>query len=210
MSTANAALSSRRQFLASAIACTSAGWLALNAPQVAAAAAHAAHGDGAQPPVAGVLTAAEAADVDAICNQIIPGGARPGARAANVVAFIDRALASFFAAQLPAFREGLGEFRTGWAQRSAESFAAADETRQLAYLRTVEETEFFLALRRLTVLGFVASPKYGGNRDKAGWRLLGFDERSVWQPPFGWYDRDYAGFVPYPGTPAAAAAQAGA
>jgi hypothetical protein len=43
-------------------------------------------------------------------------------------------------------------------------------------------------------------PKYGGNHDKAGWKLLGFEDRHVWQPPFGYYDKDYPGFEPYPGT----------
>ncbi len=33
-----------------------------------------------------------------------------------------------------------------------------------------------------------ALPSYGGNRDKAGWHLIGFDDRHFWQPPFGYYD----------------------
>jgi hypothetical protein len=38
-------------------------------------------------------------------------------------------------------------------------------------------------------------PAYGGNRNGAGWRLLGFQDMHVFQPPFGYYDRDYQGFV---------------
>jgi hypothetical protein len=47
------------------------------------------------------------------------------------------------------------------------------------------------------VLGLLALPSYGGNAGKAGWKLVGFDDRHVWEPPFGHYDRDYAGFEHY-------------
>ena len=33
-----------------------------------------------------------------------------------------------------------------------------------------------------------ADPSWGGNREQAGWKLLGFDPRGIWQPPFGAYD----------------------
>jgi gluconate 2-dehydrogenase gamma chain len=32
---------------------------------------------------------------------------------------------------------------------------------------------FFETARALTVIGFVADPKHGGNRDFAGWKLVG-------------------------------------
>jgi len=57
-----------------------------------------------------------------------------------------------------------------------------------------------MAVRRLTVLGLIALPKYGGNRDYAGWNMLGVEDSHVWAPPFGYYDTDYAGFVPHAGT----------
>ena len=43
-----------------------------------------------------------------------------------------------------------------------------------------------------TAAGMFANPEYGGNRDKIGWKLLGFDDRFFWQQPFGYYDRDEA------------------
>ena len=55
-------------------------------------------------------------------------------------------------------------------------------------------------MRRLTVLGLIALPKYGGNHDGVGFKLLGVVDSHFWRPPFGYYDQDYAGFVPYPGT----------
>jgi hypothetical protein len=43
-------------------------------------------------------------------------------------------------------------------------------------------------------------PTYGGNRDGVGWKLIGFEDRHTFQPPFGYYDRDYPGFAPETGT----------
>jgi gluconate 2-dehydrogenase gamma chain len=196
---------SRRKFLVAVGNLASAGWIAMNWPQIAAAAEHAGHGghDATTPPTAiTTLSAAEAAEVDAITNLIVPGGATPGARDARVVYFIDNALGSFFAEQLQSFRQGLTDFNAGYAARHGadKPFSAAPEAQQIAWLQEVDKTHFFIAVRRLTVLGLIALPKYGGNHDNLGWKLLGVEDRHVWEPPFGYYDRDYAGFVPYPGT----------
>jgi gluconate 2-dehydrogenase gamma chain len=196
---------SRRQFIAATASLASAGWIALNWPQIAVAAEqadHAGHGTAAAPASLTTLTAAEAAEIDAIANQIVPGGTTPGARDARVVYFIDNALGSFFAAQLPAFREGLAEFQSGYAASAgaATLFSAATDAQQIAWLQEVDETPFFAAVRRLTVLGLTAMPKYGGNHDSLGWKLIGFVDGHFWEPPFGYYDKDYPGFEPYPGT----------
>ncbi len=195
---------SRRQFLAAGTTLASTSWIALNWPQIVAAAEHADHAahDAAAPNSFTTLTTAEAAELDAIANQIVPGGDTPGARDARVVYFMDRALGSFFAAELPAFRKGLEDFQKAYATRSSTGalFSAAGSARQIAWLHTVETTPFFNTVRRLTLLGIAASPKYGGNYDKLGWKLLGYEDRHVWQPPFGYYDTDYPGFEPYPGT----------
>ena len=194
---------SRRQFLAAVGSLASASWITMNWPAIAQAAQHAEHGAGGDGHTAiTTLTAAEAAEVDAISNLIVPGGDKPGARDARVLYFIDNALGSFFAAQLPAFREGLAEFAAGFATHSAGTapFSAASEEQQTAFLHQVDETPFFLAVRRLTVLGLIALPKYGGNHEYKGWDLIGVENRHFWTPPFGYYDRDYPGFVPYPGT----------
>ena len=200
------AVSSRRQFLTAIGNLASAGWVAMNWSQIASAAEHTGHGAGAGadgPPVTiKTLTPQEAEVVDTIANLIVPGGTTPGARDARVIYFIDNALGSFFDAQLPAFRQGLVEFKNTYAARSGAvpSFSAASEASQVAFLKEVETTPFFLAVRRLTVLGLLALPKYGGNHDNLGWKLIGVEDNHAWEPPFGYYDQDYAGFEPYPGT----------
>ena len=196
---------SRRQFLTAIGNLASAGWIAMNWPSIALAAEHSHQGMAmdmdAPPTTIATLSAAEAAEVDAVANLIVPGGATPGARDARVIYFIDNALGSFFAGQLPAFRQGLAGFQTAYAARgTGKPFSAASEAEQTAFLQEVDKTPFFLAVRRLTVLGLIALPKYGGNHDDLGWKLLGVEDNHFWEPPFGYYDKDYAGFVPYPGT----------
>lgn len=194
---------SRRQFLVAVGNLASAGWISMNWPQIAAAAEHAGHGaHNSGPTTLTTLSVGEATEVDAIINQIVPGGATPGAREARVLYFIDNALGSFFLAQLPAFRKGLTEFGAGYAARfgAGKTFASAPEAQQQAWLQEVEKTPFFMAVRRLTVLGLIALPKYGGNHNNLGWKLIGVEDNHYWEPPFGYYDKDYPGFEPYPGT----------
>ena len=39
---------------------------------------------------------------------------------------------------------------------------------------TFEGKQFFEALLKITMEGFFADPIYGGNRNKAGWRMVGY------------------------------------
>jgi gluconate 2-dehydrogenase gamma chain len=201
---------SRRSFLLSTGGLFTTAWLGSQWPAIAAAAQHAddmaAADIAAAPAWAGFqfLSATEAADVDAIAAQIVPSGATPGAREAHAVYFIDRALATFFAAWSTDFRRGLGEFQTKFraVTPSAHSFAAADSGSQIGFLKTIDRTPFFEGARTLTVLGMFSSPKYGGNYEGSGWKMMGFEDRHAFTPPFGYYDARYTGFVPYTVKPA--------
>jgi hypothetical protein len=179
---------------------TGGAWLAARWPAILAAARHAAHDP--QAAVAQTfefLDAREAADVEALSAQIVPSGTTGGAREARVVHFIDRALVSFYADWASDFRAGLRQMQAAFRafQPGAASFSGAPAGQQLAFLQTADQTPFFEAARTLTILGLLASPKYGGNYRDAGWKLIGFSDEHAFQPPFGYYDRDYGGFVPY-------------
>ena len=196
--------SARRVFLRLMGGTLGASCLALNWTEVARAANHAAMAHAAAAPGApgapAFLTAAEAADVEAVAAQIIPTDATPGAREAGVVVFIDQALTGFYGRQAELFRRGLAEFQArlhAW-RPGAESFAALPSDQQIEFLDTVDHTPFFDSMRFLTVLGMFAMPTYGGNRDGAGWKLLGFEDQHAFEPPFGHYDRDYPGFASEP------------
>ena len=191
---------SRRQFLQAASGAVGTGWLALHWPQLAAAAEHAQHAaDGTVDRRLKVLTPLQARDVEAIAAQIVPSGTTPGAREAGVLYFIDHVHAGVYAPRAPAFLVGLAVFQADFAKSrpGAQQFADLPDADQVEYLKSIERTPFFAQVRFLTVLGLLALPSYGGNAGKIGWKLVGFDDRHVWQPPFGHYDRDYAGFEPY-------------
>jgi gluconate 2-dehydrogenase gamma chain len=144
-----------------------------------------------------LLSASEAADIDAVTAQIVPTDDTPGAREAGVVYFIDAALATFLSQIASDYRAQLAEFQAAFREQypGAASFASLTSEQQVEYLRRVDRTPFFDTTRLLTLLGLFALPAYGGNRDVVGWRLIGFEDRHVFQPPFGHYDRDYPGFV---------------
>lgn len=189
----------RRSFLASTTGALAA-LAALDWSEVARAAehAHAAASDPAAPFT--TLTAAQAACVAAIAARIVPTDDAPGATEAGVVYFIDRGLGSFLAADRGNFLKGIEEFeaRVAAAYPGAGGFAALPVSTQDEFLKSVETTGFFGTLRLWTLFGLLASPAYGGNRDGVGWKLTGFEEAHRFEPPFGYYDRDYPGFVPYP------------
>lgn len=197
----DAANPSRRSFLLSTGGVASAAWLTLNWPDIAAAAHHAAQaGTSGAPAALKFLTPAEVTQVEALTAQIIPSGATPGAREARVVNFIDYALSVAFPGIAPGFREQLTAFQSAFEAKypGAGGFAAASSQSQQDYLTSIELTPFFTQLRFLTVLGFLSSPKYGGNKDGLGWKAIGFEDQHIFEPPFGYYDREYSGFVPYP------------
>lgn len=194
----------RRSFLFATGGTVGALWLATHGKALGAA-VHAAEeaATGGSPVTFSFFNPADAADVDAIASRIIPSSTTAGAHEARVVVFIDRALHTFFADQAGEFRHGLAEFQRSYASRGGGTFAAASATEQIAFLETVDETPFFGAMSFMTLMGFLASPKYGGNAQKLGWQAIGFQDQHVFVPPFGYYDRDYPGFQPYPGTGAA-------
>jgi hypothetical protein len=191
---------SRRRFLLSSGVALTSAWLVSNWPGIAAAAEHAAHVASTNEAAGfGLFSAADAADVEAITAQILPSGAAAGAREARAVHFIDRAMTTFFGTRASGFRAGLADFQLAFAAAHPETgvFAAASAPKQLAFLQSVEHTPFFETMRVLTILGTLTASKYGGNHDGVGWKMMGFEDHHVFEPPFGHYDRDYAGFVPY-------------
>jgi hypothetical protein len=191
---------SRRSFLRSSGSLVTSLWVAAQWPSIAAAADHAAEISSDKAPAHfEFFSAGDGADVGAICAQIVPSGATPGAREANAVYFIDRSLSTYFSAMAPLYRQGLAGFQTQFraANWGVSSFSAADAEDQIAFLKLADRTPFFETTRMLTVLGMFTSPKYGGNYRASGWKLMGFVDQHAFSPPFGYYDAEYTGFVPY-------------
>jgi gluconate 2-dehydrogenase gamma chain len=195
---------SRRQFLQAAGGSMGLAWLAASWPTIVAASEHAhamAAADTANRSKLLFLTPAQARDVDAIATQIVPSGATPGAHEAGVVYFIDQMHAGHWQEHGKEFLTGLADFQARCSNHhpGTAQFADLSFDEQTAYLHHVQKTPFFNGMRFMTVIGLLALPSYGGNADRLGWKLVGFVDQHAWDPPFGHYDAEYRGFVPYPG-----------
>jgi gluconate 2-dehydrogenase gamma chain len=185
-------LHDRRMFLRTAMA-AGAAWATADLGQVEAALAWSAEQTGAALTATTALSRADAAAVDAIASRILPAvDGRPGAHEAGAVYFIDRALATFNAAQHPLYTAGIADLnrRTAANRSRTTAFARLDAARQDALLREIERTPFFAAVYFDTIVGTFALPSWGGNRNFAGWHLLGLDHQPSFQAPFGAYDAD--------------------
>jgi gluconate 2-dehydrogenase gamma chain len=129
---------------------------------------------------------ADAATVVAFTERLMPGApGMPGARDADVLNYIDLALAGAYADQQDFYRRGLAQLEAFCQQAHQASFARLDAARQDAVITALEEGKaagftwptaqaFFNTLRTHTMEGMFADPVYGGNKDFAGWRLVGF------------------------------------
>jgi len=175
---------SRRAFLAGSITGLNAAWVAANYPAILAAQDHVRQSTQAgQLPRLTFFTEAQAAEIEAIAAQIIPTDETLGAREAHCVYFIDRALSTFARASQAAYTQGLQDL-----QSKAGKFSALPPEQQIKLLTEIEKTPFFNLVRTHTVIGFFARPVHGGNYDKIGWKLIGYDDSLKHKPPFGYYD----------------------
>jgi gluconate 2-dehydrogenase gamma chain len=129
---------------------------------------------------------ADAATIAAFTERIMPSApGKPGARDADVLNYIDLALAGAYAEMQDFYRRGLATLDAYCRGTYKESFVHLTPERQDEVLTALEEgkatgftyptsREFFSILRTHTMEGMFADPLYGGNKDFAGWRLVGF------------------------------------
>jgi gluconate 2-dehydrogenase gamma chain len=209
---------SRRNFLTRAGGAVSAVWLSAHWPAIVAAAEHAHQAaKSASPAKFQFLSPEQAVEIDAITARIIPSGETPGAREAGVVYFIDRALTTFASDDQKTYREGLPTLQARARELfpAVEKFSAATAEQQDKVLHSFDDqaasergiyrasadaSPFFETVRVHTIVGFLIDPESGraGNRDGVGWKVIGRDREHMFQPPFGYYDKDYAGWHPNP------------
>ena len=182
---------SRRSFLIESVSGVGAAWVAANYSGILAAeefVLEAAHSG--LPTTFAFFTPKQAAEVDAMTAQIIPTDHTPGAREARVVSFIDRALVTFDSDRQADYTHGLEDLQVQTHERlpDAGRFSELTYDQQLQVLMDIEDTPFFNLVRTHTITGFFASPVHGGNHDKVGWKLVGYDDSLDHEPPFGYYD----------------------
>ncbi|MEE8550769.1 MAG: gluconate 2-dehydrogenase subunit 3 family protein [Gemmatimonadota bacterium] len=171
----------RREFVGRSALVGSTFWLLWNVPRPNTLRAAAGSTE------ALVFSEEEWRTVEAITARIIPTDHDPGAIEANCVNFIDKALANEDADLLPTYREGLPAVDRVAVERFGATFvelAAGQQDQVLAAIESgqlsawspasVPSEEFFETVRSHTIIGFLADPKYGGNRDHAGWKVVGY------------------------------------
>jgi gluconate 2-dehydrogenase gamma chain len=129
---------------------------------------------------------ADAATIAAFTERIMPREpGKPGSRDADVLNYIDLALAGAYAELQDFYRRGLASLDGHCRATYKESFVHLTPEKQDEVIAALEEgkaseftyptaREFFVTLRVHTMEGMFADPLYGGNRDFAGWRLVGF------------------------------------
>jgi gluconate 2-dehydrogenase gamma chain len=138
------------------------------------------------------FTADQAKLLDAVSAQIVPSDGTPGAREARVVRFADHSLASFLKDRRKGVTTALAaldKFSRAAAGKKAFEDRASDD--QIKVLEAFEKKDgaSFGTLRQITMAGMFSHPEHGGNFEKVGWKLIGYEDRYSWAPPFGFYDR---------------------
>ncbi|HTL67617.1 MAG TPA: gluconate 2-dehydrogenase subunit 3 family protein [Lacunisphaera sp.] len=134
------------------------------------------------------LTADEAALLADMCEQLIPGDDTPGATDAGVVHYIDLQLSGVYRRHQSTYRRGLAAFAQTCRQQHGAAFAELPVARKLEALRALEAGRvppelwgkpspqaFFNLVLAHTMQGFYGSPRHGGNRGYASYRMLGLD-----------------------------------
>ncbi len=172
---------SRRHFLAQSAIYGSAFLAMVNLPRPLAMAASIA----SDSPVS--LTPEQWRIVEAITGRIIPTDHEAGAIEANCVNFIDKALANEDASQKPLYDSALAGVSASAQAQFGKGFVELNTSQQDALLADIESgdanewpedagssSEFFGTIRAHTIIGFLADPKYGGNREYAGWKVIGY------------------------------------
>jgi gluconate 2-dehydrogenase gamma chain len=181
---------SRRDFVAT-VGSLGAVWLLSDVADRSEAIAHAAHQVKQAQPTLQTFTPEQAAEIEAFASRIIPTDDTPGAREAGVVYFIDRSLATWAKEQQPLVMEGLAKLPrdVGAKVRGQTRLSALTPAQQDEVLKSIEKTPFFGMMRFATIAGMFSLPDHGGNRDFAGWKLVGQVEAMEFTPPFSWYDQ---------------------
>lgn len=189
----NNSLSSRRQFLLGSLSGFISAWLAVRWPAMLKAQEQAKQAAQSIPATFQFFSPQDAVEVDAIAAQVIPSDDTPGAREAHVIHFIDQVLVTFERDKQPTYTVGLKNLQLSTRQLfpGVDKFSTLGHAQQIQLLTRIEKTEFFEVVRVHTIMGFLSKPEYGGNYKQVGWNLIGFDDRMMHQPPFGYYDSDF-------------------
>jgi gluconate 2-dehydrogenase gamma chain len=141
------------------------------------------------------LNADDAAAIAAFTERLMPGApGKPGANDAGVLNYIDLALAGAYADLQDFYRRGLSQLGAYCRKTYNQPFERLAAAQQDEVLTALDEGKasgfswpsaqaFFNTVRTHTIEGMFADPLYGGNKDFAGWRLIGFPGAQMFYSP---------------------------
>lgn len=132
-----------------------------------------------------VLTATEAATLEAICARLIPSDdGTPGAKEARAADYIDLSLAGYLAGSRKAYAAGLAAVDAYATSSKGAAFPALSPADQDAVLTALQKNAatgftpnsaaFFNLLMAHTIQGTFCDPAYGGNVNFVGWDMIAY------------------------------------
>ena len=135
-----------------------------------------------------VLTPEEALLVEAVSEQIIPADRDPGAKEAGVVNFIDKQLDGPYKRFADKYHKGLQSLAQTSQSMFGKSFVQLSWPDQTRLLQAMESgkvpkdiwsdpssRDFFSMLRDHSMQGFYGSPRHGGNKNYASYKMMGLE-----------------------------------
>jgi len=123
-----------------------------------------------------------ASTLEAVAERLIPSdGHGAGAREAQVIRYLERALEDAPRRERETCEQGLAALEAAARAQHGTGFAALAPDRQDALLSPLEGGDFFELVRRHVLEGFFGDPSWGGNAGGAGWALIGYEgPREEW------------------------------
>jgi gluconate 2-dehydrogenase gamma chain len=151
-------------------------WLTMKRRSFVAAAAVTAAACRRSPPSPWrTLTESEARTLGVLCDEIIPADEFPGAEQAGAVRFLDIQLTRHYRKHRDSYRQSLARAEAISHQRFGRGPEKLAAPERLWLAKEVERSDpaFFAMLVAHTMQSFYGSPRHGGNREAASWRMLG-------------------------------------
>ena len=134
------------------------------------------------------FTDEEASLAESIIACLIPADDFPGAKEAGVINFIDRQLVAYHRRFQNIYRAGLAHTRESCTVQFGIRFSDLPEEKKILFLKSLEDntvshdswkdiasSDFFNLILDHTMQGFYGSPRHGGNKDYASYRMLRLD-----------------------------------
>jgi len=124
-----------------------------------------------------------------LCEQIFPKDDFPGAKELGAVNFLENILGQAHPEWWPLYHAGLKATDQASHESFQKSFTQLPFEEQTSLMQKMEKGElslaswkevqpasFFQMIRDHTLQAVFSHPKYGGNKDKAAWKMIGYDD----------------------------------